>query len=44
VSNKGIMGNLGQQLSHDECQILYNWTPKFLFVKPLVLLFSNIFG
>jgi len=28
----------------DECQILYIWTPYFAFIKPLVLLFSNLFG
>jgi hypothetical protein len=28
----------------DECQILYIWTPKFTFVKPLALLFFNVFG
>jgi hypothetical protein len=28
----------------DECQILYIWTPSFTFVKPLALLFFNVFG
>jgi hypothetical protein len=27
----------------DESQILYIWTPQFAFVKPLVLVISNIF-
>jgi len=27
----------------DECQILYIWTPQFTLVRPLALLFSNVF-
>ena len=28
----------------DECQIVFIWTPLFMFVKPLALLLSNIFA
>jgi hypothetical protein len=31
-------------MGSDEYQILHMWTPSFAFTKPLVLLFSNVFG
>jgi hypothetical protein len=37
-------GMLFYSESTDECQILHMWTPLFAFTKPLVLLFSNVFG